>query len=418
MKPSELLCGIAATLCLSLLPGLSPAQGVPEAGLASALSAAVVLNPAVRNKLAELRAQGLRVEEAQGARYPGLTLQVQSQSELAGNHGLARLQQPLYAFGRIDGAIGLAQQQEVLGRLGVLEVRRRLLEETAAAYVNLNGARTRLELAERNVQEHQRLSSLIQRRSEGGITSEADVRMAGSRLLQAKALRDQISGQVGKGESELFALTRQALQAREPVAIALAQLPPPDVLREQAENAVVAIRQRQQELELARLTAAQRKAELMPTVYARLEHDLLPSAGARSATRLGVVLEASVDGFGMVARPRLAAEAERVVAAQESLESARVEARRRLSSLLADRETQGQLVASNEASVQAVQDTLASFLRQYDAGRKSWVDVLNTQREVSDARQQLQTVRTGWLEASLRVAALLGRLDEPAGMAP
>jgi adhesin transport system outer membrane protein len=75
-------------------------------------------------------------------------------------------------------------------------------------------------------------------------------------------------------------------------------------------------------------------------------------------------------------------------------------------------------LVANEAAVQAVEETLASFMRQYDAGRKSWIDVLNTQREVSDARQQLQSLRTAWQENTLRVEALLGLLDAVAEMSP
>lgn len=60
--------------------------------------------------------------------------------------------------------------------------------------------------------------------------------------------------------------------------------------------------------------------------------------------------------------------------------------------------------------------TLASFLRQYDAGRKSWVDVLNTQRELSDARLGLEQTRSSLQETTLRLGAQLGLLDSYAGV--
>jgi adhesin transport system outer membrane protein len=408
----------AAALSLVAQTSLVQATNPPPTdGLRVALTAAVSRNPAVKNKLADLRALGFKVEEAQAARYPSLLVQAQSMGEQT-SHGLARVQQPLYAFGRIDGAIDLAGKQVDLGQMSVLEVRRKLLEDTAASYVSLLGARAKLALAERNVEEHQRLFQMIQRRHEGGIASEADARLAGSRLIQAKTLLDQLRGQVDKGENELFALTRLTLPGREPVEPALTELPTMSALLSLADTSVSLVRQRQAELDVARVQATQRRAELMPTVYARWEHDIAPVAGSLNTNRVGVVLEASMDGFGLVAKPRLAAEVERIAAAQENLEAAKSETTRRLTGLLSDRQTQQLLVSANESAVQAIEDTLASFLRQYDAGRKSWVDVLNTQREVSDARQQLQTVRSAWQENSLRIAALLGLLDSAAEMTP
>jgi adhesin transport system outer membrane protein len=409
---------VAAALPLATMASLTQAASPPPAdGLRLALTAAVSRNPAVRNKLADLRALGFKVQEAQAARYPSLTVQAQSMSEQT-SHGVARVQQPLYAFGRIDGAIELAGMQTVLGQMSVLEVRRKLLEDTAASYVGLLGARAKLILAERNVDEHQRLFQMIQRRHEGGIASEADARLASSRLIQAKTLLEQLRGQVDKGENELFALTRLTLPGRESVEPTLTELPNLSALLSLADTSVSLVRQRQAELDLARVQATQRRAELMPTLYARWEHDIAPAAGSLNTNRVGVVLEASIDGFGLVVKPRLAAEAERIAAAQENLEAARNETTRRLTGLLSDRQTQQLLVTANESAVQAVEETLASFLRQYDAGRKSWVDVLNTQREMSDARQQLQAVRTAWQENSLRIAALLGLLDVVAEMAP
>ncbi|WP_369412294.1 TolC family protein [Geotalea toluenoxydans] len=57
-------------------------------------------------------------------------------------------------------------------------------------------------------------------------------------------------------------------------------------------------------------------------------------------------------------------------------------------------------------------------MRQYDAGRKTWVDVLNAQRELSDARLALEQTRSSFQENSLRLAVLLGRLDGTIGIQP
>jgi adhesin transport system outer membrane protein len=85
---------------------------------------------------------------------------------------------------------------------------------------------------------------------------------------------------------------------------------------------------------------------------------------------------------------------------------------------MTERETQQQVGLLYECAVAEMEETLKSFLRQYDAGRKTWMDVLNVQKEVSDVRLQLEQARTTWLEMSLRLAAITGQLDSAAEVKP
>jgi adhesin transport system outer membrane protein len=101
---------------------------------------------------------------------------------------------------------------------------------------------------------------------------------------------------------------------------------------------------------------------------------------------------------------------------KREVESARNEVRRRTQSLIADRHTYQRVSVTNETIVLSTEETLASFLRQYDAGKKSWVDVLNTQRELGEARQSLEQIQTLLVETTLRLAAITGRLDSYAGL--
>ena len=67
-------------------------------------------------------------------------------------------------------------------------------------------------------------------------------------------------------------------------------------------------------------------------------------------------------------------------------------------------------------TVDAMQETLESFLRQYEIGRKTWLEVLNTQRELTTLQLQAVQTENDWLILSLRVKSLIGGLDEQAGI--
>jgi adhesin transport system outer membrane protein len=108
----------------------------------------------------------------------------------------------------------------------------------------------------------------------------------------------------------------------------------------------------------------------------------------------------------------------RVVAARQNVESARNDLRRRVQALLTDLQSLQQVLQSNEMLVQSTELTLASFMRQFDAGRRSWVDVMNSQREMSDARLAREQTRSSLLETQLRLAVQLGQFDQQAGAQP
>ena len=75
-----------------------------------------------------------------------------------------------------------------------------------------------------------------------------------------------------------------------------------------------------------------------------------------------------------------------------------------------------QLIRTGRAADEAEEATLASFLRQYETGRKSLVDMLNSQRELTELRLQLVQIENDWLIVSMRLAALTGGLDRLAGI--
>jgi adhesin transport system outer membrane protein len=57
-------------------------------------------------------------------------------------------------------------------------------------------------------------------------------------------------------------------------------------------------------------------------------------------------------------------------------------------------------------------------MRQFDAGRKSWVDVLNAQKELADARQSMEQTKSSLMEFSLRLGVVIGQLDRYAELLP
>jgi adhesin transport system outer membrane protein len=415
-----ILFGSALALLPAVSAGAQESAAAPRDGLPVALRMTVTEHPSVKSSLSELVSLGYDVESAQARRYPSFSALAQTLSNEQ-TQVVARLQQPLWVGGRISGGIKSSEARLAVARASLLALQRSMIEQTATAYAALQGARRRLANAERNVAEHGRLRDLISRRQVGGLTSEADVRLAGARLAQAVSQREQVRALVVRSRYDLFALTQHPIEGLVPV---------PDPLTRRTERAKIVsfletqsavVLLRQAEVEVARATAELSGSELMPSLYGRLERDVYAAdryGNIPPETRVGVVLEGSTEGLGLTGWKRVKAADSRVKTALEQVGAARNEVRRAAQSLMADEEMLLRVMESSEILVNATEDTMESFLRQYDAGRKTWVDVLNTQRELSDAWQGLEQNRTSLLETRLRLMAMLGELDEIAGVLP
>jgi outer membrane protein, adhesin transport system len=391
---------------------------LPVQGLAHALQSAVSRHPSVLSKLGELGSLAYQVQESEAARYPSFSAQAQSSAN-ASSGALVRITQPVWAFGRIDKGIGLARQRMEVGRLELLELQRKLMEDTAAAYNQVLLQRDRLRAAELNQKEHVDLVALIARRSEGGMASQADIRLANLRLSQARLVVRQIQASLERAQQELQSYSQSSVTGLQPIDTTGLPVFGKHVLEQMLEEGHAPLRVRRQRVQVASDEVTLRELELLPTVSARVDRNFPRSGGnATASSGVALVLEGRLDGAGLVGTTRVRAQVQRLEAARQDVDAVRVEARQRLANLLTESALQSDSVESQAAVVATTRETMDSVLRQFDAGRKSWLDLLNTQRELADARQQLELARGSSRELVLRMAIMLGQLDEWAGLTP
>ena len=382
---------------------------------ARALRTTLAHNPAVKGKQAELEEQTYQVDSAKAKRYPSFTAQANNVNDNY-DQGTLRVDQTLWAFGKIDAEIDQANVNVRAEQWSLLQVKRQLIEETAVSYAKIEGIKQRLQEAQRNRDEHQHLHQKIERRQKGQMASEADTRLAYSRLLQAQAQTQGIKGELMVAETELLALTQVPVSSNESISPDLGLLPLYSEVEQLAIQQSANLQFKRLRLEVVRLEGKREKASSLPTLYFRVEHDALDHAPGVDRTRTGLVIESSLEGMGFVARGRVKGAAARLRAAKYDLDTALNDVRRRVNVLMLNRQVQNNLYQSQTLTVEAVEATMASFLRQYKTGRKTWVEVLNTQRELTDHRLRLVQLKSDGLMLSLRVAAIIGALDLQAGL--
>ena len=414
-----------ATAIVATLAALSTAhaQTTPE-GFAAALNATLANHPALQGKRAEASASDFLVREARSQRLPSLSAQasqyLEDERSAIGGGDLStpiafRLRQPVYAFGRISDSIQVAQAGSRREQADLFRVARELMEETALAYLDVLAARDRIEVAQSNLSQLETLQTQIERRAQGQLASEADSRLAATRLAQGRILLERYRGDLEISLGELHALTQQPIPAAQPIPETLTELPPSDELRQAIYQQSPELRLRQERIEEAAAETKRSRSAAYPTVYLQAEqfHD---QPGLRDDSQVSLVVDANLEGLGFATRHRSGAASARRDAAEQDLVAARLELMRRFQRLQSDRRLRENLIEVQSASVADLEALLDSYQRQYESGSKSWLDLLNIQRELNEQRLQWTQLKNEWLGQTLRLQALCGGLDSLAGL--
>jgi len=396
------------TALLGGWPGVSVAT---ELKLADALSLSATHHPSVKAKQAEVQAAQADLETAKWSRFPT----VSTEATASGGRPQAALlvQQPLWAGGKIDAQNRLALAQLKLVEAGLQETRNSLMQQTGQQFFEVLRWHQRLDVARKTEDEHRKLLELIQRRVAAEISPLTDQVLASARFQQAVSERIQFDRSrqtaqlalqqlVGEPYTALKAPTRLALPQQDVgVAIEASKTHSSELLRWRT----------QQEVAQAQIDMAQ--AGLYPTVALAHRQNLGGQDNPALPNRTYLSLQFS-PGPGFSARSAAAAARSRL---ENSLQNTVVFERQleqQVRTALADLDALAQQVEPARLLVAATEDVVASYLRQYQIGKKNWLDVLNALRESAQAHYSAVDVASSTQSLQLRLMLLTGPMSAPA----
>jgi adhesin transport system outer membrane protein len=319
-----------------------------------------------------------------------------------------RLQQPLWNGGRLAAGVDRAEAGVGLGQAAFDEVRLQLALRVVQGYGNWLGAHLKTVANEKSKAVHEGLQARVQRRIAQGLSAESDGVLAVQRL---QALVADLALSRSQQAIALAALAQ--LIGHEPDGVALGApqaLPGPlpadlSELLAQARTASPALQKASAQTRLLAASLAERRAELAPEVYLRLErqHGNASTHVSGGQNRVFIGLSSRF-GAGLSNLTSIDAARAQLEAAQaDELTQARAVAEQVLSDHA--------LAASAEARLAALQGSLQSagevglaYDRQFLAGRKSWLDVMNAARELTQTEVALADALSAQVVVSWRLA--------------
>ena len=381
-----------------------------------ALNSSVTHNPSVKSKLSELSGKGFSLRSAEAKFFPTLSLEASAVKD-GQDQGFFRADQPVWTFGKLTNDVDEARGEIESKKLELLQTQRSVMEQTAYAYIDIQSLRRQLEVSEKNISEHTSLNDHILSRLDSQLATEADLSLGQSRLIQAQSQSKKIKGQLQNAITNLQSLTIK------PVEVGSDQ---PHFINDAEDNSIILqlsmdksadILLKRALLASANVRVSKAGSASMPDIKLRFEQDVFDNTVTGDKdSRVSLVFESSLDGLGFVASNNLSASREGYAAASEDLNDTINRVRRDVTSLLSDKETHADLVDAQTKTVLAVTKTQSSYLRLFKSGHKSWLDVLNIQRELTEERLELERLIGDYQKVLIKLARMSGQLDELAGI--
>ena len=394
----------------------------PSAGLtlAQLLQAASDTYPMLVAARTETRASAQDVAASERLRWPSISATVESETGNLRSYPNRALQvdQILWDAGRNTARIN---ESKVLADISLIKVylqQQEVFLQIVNAWQNMIGSRERLKVADKTLKRLKDYQLQMRRRVQAEASPVIDLELVDSRLLQT-----DVEWSTAKTGLQV-ALTRLAqFTGEEDLARRATSLSYADTL-EQTESFALAVNatdwyqmaashpsvaKARHEVKQVKERLLAKNAEAFPQVFARVYKPLnpLPNNPDISTTAFLGLRYTPGAGFANVVEAQAmntrVASSEQAVEAvmrdtQQSLENDREEffnARSRMQALL--------------RSVAGSEKVLESYQRQFQAGRKSWLDLLNAVRELAQNEYALADAKAGMVSAMNRLQIRMGQ---------
>lgn len=399
--------GVVATiLCCSAIAEQYPAyrSESPVYSFDLALAHLWETHPDVESGLANLSAHNQDVRAAYVGFMPYLTLDMQEGERL--DSYTARVILPVYRGGGTLASVRGAKADEQGAIAGLQQTRLELGLELVDLWVSLSAVHEQEALWLGYIDSLRELEGVIKRRAEGGAAPQSEVLSATARIQQADAQA---------------AINRSQIEAKQAQLMTLLKLPPfyvtwPDEsLWHNDEEVFAALHRAEKEhpeivfaetrVKASEAERSLSRSQLMPEIF--IQHDKsfgsssLNELDSEEATRL--VLRYQTDS-GLKGWFSSKAGDQRIHASRMAVDAAKRSVIAEIKVAQAERMSALMQLSYQSDAVNGASAVVESFLRQFEVGRKTWLEVLNAQRELHETKLQLVQVKERLWSAELRLA--------------
>ena len=426
MKPSTIYKGSKSNLRLWTLAAIGVLLSYESfsQNLPTLISTALMSHPSIASQKAQMQAAEIGIETAKWQYFPTPAVSTERANAASGdpfyggdkNVTTVRLQQPLWTNGRLTAGKEKAQASLAYETADLNETSLQISLKVAQAYADFLASHWRMQSTEQSLATHQKLREQVQRRMELGVQSDADLQLAQTRLDSVRSDLSAARARVETYAVRLKQLIGQPINLGEllanlssPLALSVSQ----DMALEAALAINPTIQKARAQSQIQDAMVEENRSALLPDVYVRAERQFGAFSIQTSSAfqdRIFVGLSTQL-GAGLTVLSNVKAAQARSLAAKEEVQTQTLSISEQV---LTDYAQVKRLTEQTQALASALtsqEQVMLSHDRQFLAGRKSWTEVLNTARELSQAQAQLTDIKANHIAVSWRLALFVKGLD-------
>ena len=426
MKPSTIYKGSKSNLRLWTLAAIGVLLSYESfsQNLPTLISTALMSHPSIASQKAQMQAAEIGIETAKWQYFPTPAVNTERANAASGdpfyggdkNVTTVRLQQPLWTNGRLTAGKEKAQASLAYETADLNETSLQISLKVAQAYADFLASHWRMQSTEQSLATHQKLREQVQRRMELGVQSDADLQLAQTRLDSVRSDLSAARARVETYAVRLKQLIGQPINLGEllanlssPLALSVSQ----DMALEAALAINPTIQKARAQSQIQDAMVEENRSALLPDVYVRAERQFGAFSIQTSSAfqdRIFVGLSTQL-GAGLTVLSNVKAAQARSLAAKEEVQTQTLSISEQV---LTDYAQVTRLAEQTQALASALtsqEQVMLSHDRQFLAGRKSWTEVLNTARELSQAQAQLTDIKANHIAVSWRLALFVKGLD-------
>jgi adhesin transport system outer membrane protein len=403
---------ILALLSLSVsitLQAESPSEA-QALSVDQAIQYAIKTHPLILSAEGQYRAAKSELAASRWSRFPTVGASARENS-FDQRQDVTTASMPIWMGGRINADIDLAKSNRDGALSGISEAQQSVMIETIGLFFDYFKSEKKLEIASLNIDEHQRLYEIIERRVEAATSPDVDAMLAQARLQSARSAQIQAASVKDISKASLELTVGRVIDAvlvnnnPEPFSIGLDEAVATGI------KVSPRIARIESEIKGFEANIKSAKSALYPQVslgYEKRLNEPDSSGDDQEETFVSVQFQ---PGAGLAVASSISAAKQRKQSALDSLEAEKRELRRQIKTAWNEYVSVSFQLEPSKMLVDATTSVIESYLRQYAVGKKSWLDVLNAQREATQARNTLVDFELQYLTSIYRLRVLMNEIN-------
>jgi adhesin transport system outer membrane protein len=374
---------------------LTAPPGIPPR-LATAAQEVLETYPSLKAASTQVRATQYDIAAAKWLRFPSVSAELVTRRNRITPE--VEVVQPVWTGGRIKAGIDRARALRNVADAALSETVFDVLLRVSASYYEVVRGERLQQIYTDSLTEHRRLVGSMERRVEQQVSPRTDLELARARAAQVEqqlsivvaqraAALERLRQLVGQADFEIGPLPQYSPAEHHPApdnALDLALQCDPTIARLHAEVGAAEAESR---------TA---RASIYPQLGIKYSYDRFAGSG------LGVVAQAQTGGgLSPLAAAQAATTRKQTVEFQVTV--AEREAREKVNLDLVENQAAKTRFASTSMAADSTLNVTNSFLRQFVAGRRTWLDLMNAVREAVEARVALVEVENSAMASAARL---------------